>query len=123
MELNSNNYKTDVVKSECNNCCFDDKRIDNVLIHKCKCHKNECSCKSIVKTYYNKKGKLAGHLKKIEYINLSDQSVYFHLNEELLHDFSNWMGTRRSNKLLEHRFTTTTTTDDEDYYKDKDNRK
>lgn len=119
MELNSNNYKTDVVKSECNTCCFEDKRIENVLIHKCKCHKNDCSCKSIVKTYYNKKGKLAGHFKKIEYINLSDQSVYFHLNEELLHDFSNWMGTRRSNKLLEHRFTTTATNDDEDYYKDK----
>jgi hypothetical protein len=117
METISNNESLkNFLKSKC--CRFETNKIANVLVHRCKCYKDECSCKSIVKTYYNKTGKLNNLLKKIEYINLSDQTVYFHLNEELLHDFSNWMGTRpRSNKLIQQRYSQST--NEEEYYKDK----
>jgi hypothetical protein len=71
---------------QCDEDLFE-KNNNNILVNKCKCQNlaKECKCKSIVNTYFNRNS-----LATIDLLNLSDQSVYFHLNEELLHNFSNW---------------------------------
>lgn len=87
-------------EQEVNSCWHSDPLLtvtgtDDVIIKKCKCVNQDCNCKSIVRTFYSysqqmnrdKYGSNGKEKKQINQVNLSDQSVYFHLNEDLLHDF------------------------------------